>query len=659
MSVLSWLSEDFLSFLEKVYGGKEFGFVVTALLLLSAIGIACWQAYKNKAYLSAARDAEQALRQALGDSKDPAEQRLSFAQNYHEVDAVLRQSSGKPGAEALARAWGEFREGIIDETETPIRNTSRPAAFFHREAPHQHRLAFWSNVFVALGLILTFLGLVAALYTTSKGMSGEVVDVKRAQGALKDLVSVASTKFLTSIGGLAGSLILRMVEYNQSRRIHSVTERICALLEEGMFYASSQRLAAEQLKVMQDQWKELKTFNTDLAFQIADRLGASFGEVIMPVTNSLGQLNVSMEKMSQGLNSGVSEAIREASGGELRALAQTLGALSQQLDGMRSTIGASGDDAARQIRAAGADFAQAAETIREAFTQLTDKVGGIGDNITRQSEEAAQVQSDLLQKMMEGLADTQAQAQQTLHGAVAALQQAGSDVASTIGALTRDTIETSVAEGGKVLGEAISSASESIRSALTEMTTAVSSAATQVERAQLGFERSGEQAERSAQTFSSLSTQADDVSQKLGEAARSLGSAAMPVVEAVRLASDAAQKIEQVIRSGQEADTQTVSEFRELAATIRQAQAEAGNTFQSYQARFAQLDKELGDALQGFGQHMTGAFDEFRKFAVQFDAALGQAVSKLGASLGAIEDYAGSLDDFVEKQARLFREPAE
>ena len=98
---------------------------------------------------------------------------------------------------------------------------------------------------------------------------------------------------------------------------------------------------------------------------------------------------------------------------------------------------------------------------------------------------------------------------------------------------------------------------------------------------------------------------------------------------------------------------------RELAATIRQAQAEAGNTFQSYQARFAQLDKELGDALQGFGQHMTGAFDEFRKFAVQFDAALGQAVSKLGASLGAIEDYAGSLDDFVEKQARLFREPAE
>lgn len=656
MAVLSWLLTSFLDFLESVYSHPEFAFFVTVILLAAALAIGGWQAYKNRAYLSAARDAEQAIRKALGESKDPAEQRLSFAQHYHEVDAALRQTSGNPRAEALARAWGEFREGIIDETETPIRNTSRPGAFFHREAPHQHRLAFWSNVFVALGLILTFLGLVAALYSTSKGMGG---DVKGAQSALKHLVAVASSKFLTSIGGLAGSLILRMWEYNQSRKIHSLTERICSLLEEGMYYASSQRLAAEQLKVMQDQWKELKTFNTDLAFQIADRLGASFGEVIVPVTNSLGQLNVSMEKMSQGLNSGVSEAIREASGGELRALAQTLGALSQQLDGMRSTIGASGDDAARQIRAAGADFAQAAETIREAFLQLTEKVGGIGDNIARQSEEASQVQSDLLQKMMEGLAETQAQAQQTLHGAVAALQQAGSEVADTIGTRTRDAIEASVAEGGKVLGDAISSASENIREALTGMITAVSGAATQVERAQRGFERSGEQAERSAETLSSLSTQAGDVSSVLGEAARSLGSAATPVVDAVRLASEAAERIEQVLRTGQEADTQTIIEFRELAATIRRAQEEAGNTFQSYQARFAQLDKELGDALQGLGQHMTGAFDEFRKFAVQFDAALGQAVSKLGTSLGAIEDYAGSLDALVEQQHRMVREPAE
>lgn len=143
----------FLELLERVYSHSEFAFLVTVFLLLTAIGIGGWQSYRDKAYLSAARDAEEAIRKALGDSKDPAEQRLSFAQNYHEVDAVLRQSANKPGAEALARAWGEFREGIIDETETPIRNTSRRVPF----STERHHISIdWPSARTSMGTSIAY-----------------------------------------------------------------------------------------------------------------------------------------------------------------------------------------------------------------------------------------------------------------------------------------------------------------------------------------------------------------------------------------------------------------------------------------------------------------------------------------------------------------------
>ena len=79
----------------------------------------------------------------------------------------------------LQHAWLEFEETLIKpEPNEPqiVQNTTRPSEYFNHEAsgltfPIFHALP---NYFVGFGLLFTFLGIVAALYFASKGVTGTI-----------------------------------------------------------------------------------------------------------------------------------------------------------------------------------------------------------------------------------------------------------------------------------------------------------------------------------------------------------------------------------------------------------------------------------------------------------------------------------------------------
>lgn len=65
------------------------------------------------------------------------------------------------------------------------------------------------NYFVGLGLVMTFLGLIAGLYFASQGM--RTADMIEARAALVHLLNSATFKFLTSVAGISMSLIVSLV----------------------------------------------------------------------------------------------------------------------------------------------------------------------------------------------------------------------------------------------------------------------------------------------------------------------------------------------------------------------------------------------------------------------------------------------------------------
>ena len=635
--------------LEFVFGVPWIAPLVIAPMMIGWAGYLWWVAEaRTKPYLQAARARVQVLETAIGDDGDPITERQSFSARYADVSAALNAPA--PKANAIVLAWREFHESIVDETESPIRNTTRPAVFFGRAAPRQALLLFWSNILVGLGLILTFLGLIVALHTASAGMGG--ADPAAMQGSLRQLLVVAGAKFFTSVAGIGTSLMLRFAEHGLQKRTNAVNDALCSLLERGMLYVPPQRLAVEQLDVMREQRDQLKAFNTDFALQLSERMGVQFAQAIAPVTASLGTLNDNMTSMSQGLGQGAAKAIEEASGGELRALGATLSTLGERLDALSSSVGSSGEDAARQIRAAGADFAQAATDIRGAFDRLTGQVDGMGERFSTQGEAMAKVQSDTLERMLSGLEIAQTKSADAITEAVDRLQGAGLSAAETMQKEVSSAMSAGVTASQETFRVALEESGEGLRGVAAGLAKAVEDAATQIDRAGQGFARSGESAVRTAEAMEGVTGHAKTVAISIGDASKGFATAAAPVAQAVQAINDAAGRIVRSLEANQQMDVETVQSLQNLAKGIRETQEAAETAWTDYRARFENVDKALERTTVKLGETLEGTFGEFKRFAADTDRELASAVGKLSGALTSIEEYAESLNDYVEAKTK-------
>lgn len=629
-------------------------FVLLPLMLLTAGYLHLRARREIFPYFRAADSRVQALKSALGNTGDPLTQREVFAAAYIDVSTAMAVEG--PGANGLVQAWREFQESIIDENANPIRNTNRPSVYFGRVAPRLNFLTFASNVFVGVGLILTFLGLIVALSKASQGMSGE--DVQEAKAALAGLLTVAGAKFFTSVGGLGASIWLRFVEHGLSRRSRASVEAICSLLERGLLYVPPQRLAVEQLEVMREQRDQLKTFNTDFAMQLGDRIGAQFQQALAPMTSSISQMVDSMNEVTAGIGDGARKAIEEVSGDQLRGLSEVLATLGLKIEAISTAVGSSGDEAARQIRDAGSDFAKAAADIREAFDHLATQVGSMGGALQAQSEQAAKVQNDALERVLADLSAAQAKSAETMAEAVDGLKRAGLEAASTMQAEVQAVLANGVAEGQRAFAGVLEESGDQLRVSALGLAKAVGDASDSVERASAGFVRSGESAVRSAEAMSGVTGHAGALVANIQEAGRGFGAIAAPVVKAVQAVDDAVSKIQVAIQSGRAADVQALEQMRGLADQMKGTFGAAEEAWANYRQRFAEVDKALANSADKMSVTLGDSLEKFASFARKTDSELAGAVSKLAITLSSIEDYAESLDKYVDQRAKA-AEPAE
>jgi len=609
-----------------------------------------------------------------------------FARHYELVAEKLNSRK-------INLVWGEYLETCIfpdlNDPRTPaggleIYNTFRPQEYFNLNSiflPNAMTNAL-PNLFVGCGLVVTFMGLVAALATSADaitqitnnpaggGQSTELIQ------PILELLRQASTKFYASFTALGFSLLigleLRFFQFLLEMPLEEVNEKLEGLVR----YSPLEKIATEQLEQSQQQTGQLRAFNTNLATQIGERvkeaLSDSMGGVITQlgeISENLGASNIeALGKISKELV----EQTRGAAEESLHTLANRMDAVSSGMRGLPSamtgitddlqktindTIDKAGDEAAANIKATG-----------DVSRQLIEELLGGLDNSIKELTEASRESAMQLKNAAAGIDESVnalAASMQTGSEAAASKMVDGAQKATDAFSSAADNFRDTVVESGRQAAEnagrqiekgakdAVDNIADSLSTPLSILTASASSFSNDLsslrDRMQLLTNSTASLAgvtQESGDAMSGAIQELKDVVNKSELIMSTLQEATQPLPEAIR----------SLMKENEARHQEYVSLLTEIRgfneATSAQAQ-ELKSSWEAHKTRFKQIDEGLIQAFDGVRGQLEQFVQSTQTTTNDIDKHLTNAVGTLG---GFVEDLKDLLEDL--KDLREDREPS-
>jgi hypothetical protein len=269
---------------------------LSALLIAGALAI--WLDFRRR-LRPVLKGLEEALRVveeapsagALHDRFSSIDQRLEanpvIGQAWRAFVRTLVPVPGQDGAlGATRRPREDLNEGILTSAGVNLR--------FYTAVP---------NYLVGLGLLFTFMGLVAALYFASAGVVAP--SIHEAQDALRDLLAAATFKFVTSIAGLGASIVYSSREKTQLYRLGQSLDALCMALEQRLVPVTPEYLGTVQLAEMRGQTMLLRRLGRHLHVTIPDtveeRLASELLDAIAPMREGFARAAERIGRMDDAL----------------------------------------------------------------------------------------------------------------------------------------------------------------------------------------------------------------------------------------------------------------------------------------------------------------------------------------------------------------------
>ena len=173
--------------------------------------------------------------------------KCAFLKALPELDRMFAGGAAHP---ALINGWSHFRSQLVETEDETAGSFMEASEAFGRFDESARTLEWWANIFVAIGLVFTFLGIVAALSEATASLAASGGTGAAAQASLLGLLAIAATKFWTSIAGVLTSIVLRVVARGRRRRIEGLEEDLFATLDASVDLLSPQRVMVDQLRTL-------------------------------------------------------------------------------------------------------------------------------------------------------------------------------------------------------------------------------------------------------------------------------------------------------------------------------------------------------------------------------------------------------------------------
>jgi hypothetical protein len=340
--------------------------IFVLIVLISLIGFCVW------AYNSFQQSCKKVsgIRNALaGLSAD------SLNEKRRDIHNSIKQNDEESG-----QLWREFDESLVTSDQAPfLRNTLDAEHFFSthtlsRGLTENRLIAAVPGFLTAVGVIGTFLGLTLGL--SGLNIGGEA-DTGKLTAGIQTMISGASVAFITSVWGVATSLIFnvfeKLLERNIRGKIYELQNQIDYLYP---------RITAEQSLVQMVEYNK----NTDEAIQVlAEKIGDKMQEAMNEVSTSI---NSSLKDALESIMAPAIESlVSNANGG-----AQT--ALDGLMERFLEKMGDAGSAQQEMMQSASSD-------VTAAVGGLSTELSGFVDGFKAQSTEMNKNLGDQFSKMDE------------------------------------------------------------------------------------------------------------------------------------------------------------------------------------------------------------------------------------------------------------------
>ena len=295
----------------------------------------------------------------------------------------------------LKHSWDEFKQTLIFpgqyDREKIIRHTIRPQKYFNFESlAYRYNISLYQalpNIIVGFGLLLTFCGLVSAIYLTGESIisqhsSDVVAHTGNLKNALDSLLKVAAFKFLTSIAGLITSLILTLEIRICNGKLRNEYNTLNTHLERNLLFVSHEQLLSrqheislQQLESFQNHSASLQKFTADIAKENAQKTALAINAIIkMYLTHAKTSVDPILElfagKIENATKATMTHLVREFSSmlraetrSEMQALTASLKHSQEALNQLSLTL----NNAGQTIDGA---ILSSASTLQDSLNQL-------------------------------------------------------------------------------------------------------------------------------------------------------------------------------------------------------------------------------------------------------------------------------------------------
>ncbi len=580
MQINELLGHGLIFFFTKI---PLIGDAMAAFLAVILVGTAFAISYRYKRHfhepLAKAIEARVRLLDDVtgGSTADIDSARLAFALRFNEIDEQMMEV-GHPEALPLRRTWEEFRETIVDPSADILQNAARPEHFFVNLGDNHRGLNWFANIFIAVGLLITFLGIIAALSTLD--FSG---GVDAMQERLNDLMKVAGAKFWASVGGIVASIVLRSYDYRFGKRVNDGLSMLCDKLEHGMAYLPPQRIASDQLEQLKEQTPALRTFSE----QLAAALDGALEKQMAPMITHLGSIQKGIDKISGGGGEAVWDAIASSAGAEMAGLADAIGAMTVSMATMSERLEKQSGEADRQIEEAVRRFGQASEEMRAAFGDLNRNFGVIADRMREENEQASALARQRMDELLTSLGSTLDDMKSGLAAAANQLGEASTSAAKDAARIGQEAMEKSFSE----FVERFNGAGAPLVASMKDAGSAISVSADRLSSAQTAI---GDH----ARAIEQVAVRSSDLASAFGTVANDIEAAAAPVRQSAVSIAEAVKSVETIVVKNAQSSEHAREEMRELAASLTQTASAASSAWSEYRARFEEVDRSLGTALE-------------------------------------------------------------